>query len=189
MIIHRLNRSCDAHYPSLSSLLIASSVRTDLVGKHWCICVSESIEECRLCSSLFLQQCPTGLVLFGWFVRWEESGRTAAVLWGCCSEDLFKTEHRILVYLSFSFFSKRFVRVREVQAYSSIDTTTAWKKIPFYSIRKIRFLYDRQPLTVYTFSMRILTPLSVDEILLPRYVNCRLISKACYLMWRWPHFV
>ena len=47
---------------------------------------------------------------------------------GCCLQHLFHTDRSILVQLSSSFLSKRFVSVHVVHPYSSIDTTSAWKK-------------------------------------------------------------
>ena len=63
----------------------------------------------------------------------------------------------ILVLFPSSFFSMCFVSIHEVHPYNSMDTLTPWKKSHF-------ILSDRSD-----FSM--LTSLSVDEMLLPRYVN------------------
>ena len=91
---------------------------------------------------------------------------------GCCFHDLFKTARSILVQLPSSLFSRRFVRVQVVQPYSSTDTTTAWKNFRF-SLSESSDLHMTDNLFVadHAFAIRVLTSLSVDEILLPRYVN------------------
>ena len=111
-------------------------------------------------SSLLLQQCPACLVRLTRMVC-EMGGRGpySCFLVGCCFHDLFKTARSILVQLPSSLFSRRFVRVQVVQPYSSTDMTTAW------------FVAD------HAFPIRVLTSLSVDEILLPRYVNCSTVLR------------
>ena len=64
-------------------------------------------------SSLLLQQCPAYLVHLTWIVfvmagRWPYSW----CLVGCCHQNLFNIACNILVYLSSSFFSSRFVSVQ-----------------------------------------------------------------------------
>ena len=85
--------------------------------------------------SLLLQQCPACLVRLTWIVfvmggRWPYSW----CLVGCCRQDLFNIARSILVQLSSSFFSSRLVSVQVVHPYSSIDTTTAWKKLRYIEI-------------------------------------------------------
>ena len=47
---------------------------------------------------------------------------------GCCFQDLFNIARSILVQFSSGYFSICFVSIHVVHPYSSIDTTTAWKK-------------------------------------------------------------
>ena len=80
--------------------------------------------------SLLLQQCPACLARLTWILfvmegRWLYSWCFV----GCCRQDLFNIARNILVQLPSSFFSSRFVNVHVVHPYSSIDTTTAWKKL------------------------------------------------------------
>ena len=67
------------------------------------------------------------------------------------------------------FFSNHLVRVQVVHSYRSADTTIAGKQI--YFIRSDFHMINNLSLAAHTFPMHILTLLSVDEILLPRYVN------------------
>ena len=83
-------------------------------------------------SPLLLQQCPACLVRLTWIVsvmggRWPYSWCFV----GYCRQDLFNIARNILVLLSSSFFFSRFVSVQVVHPYSSIDPTTAWKKLHF----------------------------------------------------------
>ena len=71
-----------------------------------------------------------------------------------------------------AFFSMHFVSISVVHAYSSINTDTAWKKSYFdLSERSDFHMLDNSSIAVHTFAIRMLTSLSVDETLLPRYVN------------------
>ena len=56
-------------------------------GQHLHVCVKRSIEESRLwVHPYFSSNVPYVLfILFGWFCRWEVSGRTAAVSWNVAS--------------------------------------------------------------------------------------------------------
>ena len=64
------------------------------------------------------------------------------------------------------------VSVQVVHPYSCTDTFTAWKKSCFILSKISNFhMIDNQSITVYTFARYMLTSLSVDEILLLRYVN------------------
>ena len=60
-----------------------------------------------------------------------------------------------------------FVRVQVVHPYSCINAATAWKKSNF--ILSDFYIIDNLPIVVQTFVMYILTPLSVDEMLLLTY--------------------
>ena len=59
-----------------------------------------------------------------------------------------------------------------VHPYSRIDTTAAWEKLRFILLDKSDFhMIDNLPIAVHTFASRMLMSFSVDETLLPRYVN------------------
>ena len=124
-------------------------------------------------SSLPLQQYPTCLVHLTWMVL--EMGSNW--LYSCCSvgcyfQDLFSTAHSILVEFLSSFFSLCFFSVHVVHLYSNIDTTTAWKKSSFIlSDRSDFYTIDNLLIAINAFARCILTSLSVDGILWPRYVN------------------
>ena len=56
--------------------------------------------------------------------------------------------------------------------YSSIDTTAALKKLSFISSDRLDFhMIVSLSIAVHAFARRILMSLSVDEALLPRYVD------------------
>ena len=94
-------------------------------------------------SFLLLQQCPASLVRLTCIVfviggRWPYSWCFV----GCCRQDLFNIALNILVWLPSSFFSCHFVRIQVVHPYSSIDTTSAWKKLRFIlSVWSERYIY------------------------------------------------
>ena len=145
-----------------------------LVGQDRYVHVKWSIEECRL----WVWPCFSSNVLhflfvfFGWFERWEVSVSTIVFFLGCCFQDLFSIARSILVQFLSSFFSISFVSVHVVHPYSNIDTTAAWKKFCFYLSDKTGFdMIDRVLIALPAFAMSILISLSVDETLLPRYVN------------------
>ena len=65
-----------------------------------------------------------------------------------------------------------FIQFQVVQSYSSIDMATAWKNLHFILYREISFhKFDFLLIAVYALPMHMLTSLSVDEILLLRYMN------------------
>ena len=65
-----------------------------------------------------------------------------------------------------------FVRVKVVHPYSNTDTATVWKKSYFILSERPDFhMFDNLLIVSYTFARHQLTLLSVDEILLLRYVN------------------
>ena len=85
---------------------------------------------------------------------------------------MFKIARGIPVLFKSSFFSRRFVSVYTVHRYSCIDTATAKKKSHFIlSDRSDFHIIDNLPIAAHAFARRILTTLSVDETLLPKYVN------------------
>ena len=90
----------------------------------------------------------------------------------CCLQNLLKTACRILVQYPLVFFFMRFVSVHMVLPYSSTDIATAWKKSRFIlSERSDFYMIDNLSITVHAFTRRMFISLSVDEILLPRYLN------------------
>ena len=90
---------------------------------------------------------------------------------GCSAQDLFKTVRSILVLLLPSFFSTHFVSTHVVHPYISIDTATAWKKSRIISSDRSEFYMIDNLSSIPCFSKRMMTSLSVDEILLSRYMN------------------
>ena len=109
--------------------------------------------------SLLLQQCPKCLVYLIWMV-WEIGGKWLYICCyvNYCFQDLFSITCSILVQSPFSFFSICFISIHRVHLYSSIDTTAAYG-------------WNRLPYDWYIFARCILTSLSVDEMLLLRYIN------------------
>ena len=89
----------------------------------------------------------------------------------CCFRDLFNITRSIYMCSSY-LFSIRFVSVYVVLPYCSTDATTAWKKSRFILLDTSDFhLIESLSIAVHVFTRHILTSLSVDETLLPRYVN------------------
>ena len=115
-------------------------------------------------SSLLLQQCPECLVRLTWIVfvmggRWPYSWCFV----GCCRQNLFNIARNILVLLPSSFFSSCFVSVQVFHPFSSIDTTTAWKKVHFISPVKFYFhMIDSLSKAVHAFVSRVSMSVSVD---------------------------
>ena len=99
-----------------------------LIGSSWLIYPCLSVWSTLLMSSLLLlQQCPTYLTRLTWMV-FKMGGRYpySCCFVGCCLQDLFSTACNILVQLPSSL-----VSIHVVHPCSSIDTTTAWKKLRF----------------------------------------------------------
>ena len=121
-------------------------------------------------SSLLLQQCPACLVPLTLIVfmmggRWLYSRYCV----GCCLQDKFNIARSILVLLPSSFLSRHFVSVHVGHPYSSIDTTTAWKKVRFIlSARSNLHMTDRLLIAVHAFVSCVSISVAVDETLLPR---------------------
>ena len=89
-------------------------------------------------SSPLLQQWPACLVRLTWIVfvmgvRWPYS----CCFVGCCFQDLLNIARSILVQLSSSFFSRRWVSVHAVSARPLLG------KIAFYFIGQVWLLFDR----------------------------------------------
>ena len=73
---------------------------------------------------------------------------------------------------SFRFFFMLLVRIQVVHPYSCTDPATAWKSYRFILSPRLDFhVINNLSITDYTLLMRILTLLSIDEILLSRYGN------------------
>ena len=73
----------------------------------------------------------------------------------------------ILVKLSPSFLSIRLVSIQVVHPYSSMDTTTAWKKLRFIlSDSSDSYMTDNLSIAVRACAGRVLMSFSVDEMLL-----------------------
>ena len=124
-------------------------------------------------SSLFLQQCPTCLVrLFWMFLEMGGKWPCNCSFMGCCSQDLFHIARSILLQFPFSFFSIRFDSVHMVHPCSIIVTTAALKKsLLILSNRSDFYMIDKLSIAVHAFVKHNVTSISVDETLLPRYVN------------------
>ena len=66
----------------------------------------------------------------------------------------------------------RFVSINVLDLYSSIDAAAAWKKSHFILLDRSDFhVIDSQLIAVHTFTEHILMSLSVDKMLLPKYVK------------------
>ena len=121
-------------------------------------------------SSLLFQQYPSCLVFLTWIVlvmggKWLYN----CCFVGCCLQDLFSISRSILAYMLSSFFSVRFVSVHVVHLYNSINTTTAWKKMPFILLVRSDFnMTDSLSIAVYAFARHVPMSVSVVETLLPR---------------------
>ena len=71
-----------------------------------------------------------------------------------------------------AFFSKCFVKLQVVQLYNGIDMAKAWKNSNFIlSVRSDFYMVVNLSIADHVFPMHKLILLSVDEILLPRYVK------------------
>ena len=89
-----------------------------------------------------------------------------------CFQDLFSIAHSIFVQFLSSLFFIGLVCVHVVHLYSNTDTTAAWKKLCFIlSVRSDLLLIINLSIAVCAFVRHILVSLSIDEMLLPRYVN------------------
>ena len=124
-------------------------------------------------SSLLFRQCSTCLVRLTWMdfavvVKWLYSGSFV----GYCFQDLSKTARSILVSLLFRFFSLCFICVHVSEVNTVVLTQLQLKKFRFIlSDRSDFHMTDNLSIAVHVFAWRMLTSVSVDEILLPKYVN------------------
>ena len=138
-----------------------------------CVHVKESIKERRL--SLFHHSSSIAqhvlFVLLGWFLRWGVSGRTTAIFESATSRICSK-QHTVFMKIQSRCFPMCFVKIRVVQLCSNNDTATIWKKSRSILSERLDFhMIDNLSIAINAFTMRILTSLSGDEILLPRCVN------------------
>ena len=120
--------------------------------------------------SLLLQQCPTCFVCLIWMI-FEMGGRWlySCCFFGYCFQNLFNIAHSILVQLPSSFFSIHLVSIHVVYPCSSMDITTAWKKLRFILSDRCDFpMTDSLLIAVYGFASYVLISFLVDETLLPR---------------------
>ena len=91
---------------------------------------------------------------------------------GCCFQNLFKTACSILVLFLSSLFSIHLANNHTVHPYNSTNTFIAWKKSHFILSNSSDFhMINNLLIKVHTFARCILKSLSVEEILLPSYVN------------------
>ena len=119
-----------------------------------------------MCSSLLRQQFQSCLVhLTSMICEMESKWPYNCCFVGCYFQDLFKSAHSILVELLSGFFSRILIRVQVVQPYRSTDTAIAWKNFHF-TLSEIRFPKSVNKSPGFTYVL-----LSVDEILLPRYMS------------------
>ena len=97
--------------------------------------------------------------------------------YSCCFvgyviQNLFKTPRSIIKQFPSSFFYGSFSKVYVVQPYSSTEMATALKNPRFISLGRSDFhIVDDLTIAVYAFHVRMLTLLSVNAILLTRYVK------------------
>ena len=119
--------------------------------------------------SLFLLQCPAYFVDIGWIVRMEVSDSIAAVLWSAASR-IYSKQH---VAFSCSFhlaFSQCGIHV--VHLYNSTNSARVCKELCFILAKKPDFhRINNLSIVVHTFARHMLTLLSVNEIVLPRYMS------------------
>ena len=102
--------------------------------------------------------------------RERGSGCTKAVLMGAASSICSKQlKHPYAVPIKF--FSQGIVKVLMVQPYNNTDTAIAQNSHFILSERTVFHRIDNNSLADHTFLMYMLTLLSVDKILLPRYTN------------------
>ena len=144
------------------------------VGLRWSSCFDRPCEGVHRSTSLMsssplLQQCLASLFRLTWMI-FVMSGRSSYLCCfvGCYLKDLFNIARSILLYLPSSFFSLLFVNANVVYQYSSINTTTARKKLRFILLVRSDFhMIDRLLLVVHAFASRVLMSVSVDGTLLP----------------------
>ena len=161
--------------PRLHPESVQSCCRKVLVGQPTLVRPCEGVHRITslMSSFLLLQLCPACLVCLICMVL-EMGGRWpySCPFVGCCFKNLFSIPHSILVQFLFSIFFIRLVSIHIVHLYSRMDMSAAWKKLHFILSDNSDFpMIDNLSIAVHTFTSHILMSFSVDEMLLPRYVN------------------
>ena len=159
---------------SYRSLLLADSLDDEckylLVGRHWCVHVQLSRGECSWWVFSYFTN-SSQYVLLGWFVRWEVSGRTTAVLLGAVSSICWKhpasffCSSRLVFSLSIS---QEFRHCNRTVVPTRLQTRRI--SVLFYQ-RSDFHIVDNPSWEISAFSVHNLTSFSVNEILLPRLMN------------------
>ena len=162
---------------SLEILKSISSIGTELlyIGSSWpsCLCSSMWMNPPEYITDKFVWWCLACLVRLTWIAfvvgcRWPYSCFCVR----CFLLDLFNIVRSNLVKQPSSCVSIRLVTAHVVHPYSRIDSTVAGKKLNFIlSVRPDFHRTDSLSLAVHAFSSRVWMSVSVDETLLPRYVN------------------
>ena len=117
-----------------------------------------------ICSYFHNSARSVSCVLLGWFVKWEVSGRAAA-------SRISSKQHTATLCSFYQPFSQRISGKSKQFNHAIVLTRLQLRKISvlFYFIR---LLYGRhRPIAIYALLLRMSTLLSLDEILLPRYMN------------------
>ena len=122
-------------------------------------------------------------------------GRHVAVLLLLCRlllSGIFKTACSFLELFLPSLFSLHFVGIHMVHPYINMDTATAWKKSRFISLDRSCFrMIDELSIGFYAFFRRMMTSLSEDEVLLPKYrvTKKKKKKKKTELIYFWLKFI
>ena len=175
-------------FASLSTSVSIIHRSNQIVSTASCVCTmlmygisfwsgNTDVSICRSPSS------STCLVYLTWMVcdmrdKWPYTRGFVA----CCFDDSFKIA---FLCSSWQVFSLCVSLESVVHLYSSTGSAAAQKNSDFI-LSEIWSLYDQE--LVHAYPVRMLILLSVDVILLLRYVKDQLISEACYLKRRW-HFL
>ena len=104
-------------------------------------------------------------------MRWEASGRTAVVLWRAASRICSK--QHVAFYCCYHLAFSPIVSLESSRSIYTVVRTRSQlgiNPILFYQ-RSDCYMINKLSIAVHLFAMHVLTSLSVDEILLPKYVN------------------
>ena len=154
-------------------LVFAQCCKSLLLSQYWHVHMQESIREYLL----GIHPCTSTSALY--VVRLTRTVSEMRSRWlynyffvGCCFQDLFKTETTQECCRLSSFFSMHSVSVHVLHSYNSKDTVTDWKKSGFILSESLHFhMTNTMSIAFHAVAGCMLTSLSVDEILLLRYVN------------------
>ena len=137
-----------------------------MVSQHWLVHVLGPREECHLLVRPYISSSVLHIlfVLLWWFVRWKASSRTAAAFSKQPME--FLCSSHLAFSPCFSLAPMRCIH-RAVLIQPQLEKKSRFILSDRSDFRNINNL----SIVVHTFARCILTSLSVDEILLPRYVN------------------